>query len=138
MFAGNLRSSFKKISMRVSWAGCTDPSLSKITSGYRFSKKIIRTPLEKQVDPSGPIASRGSSIRSFVNYVKPVLSSHSKRRPKFVFKTDSHLMQVESIAECSKGSILQYIRPSLRYHLSIRPLFCLFLSGRSDRFYFDD
>ena len=37
-------------------------------------------------------------------------------------------MQVKSIAECSK-SILQYFRPSLSYHLSIRPLFCLFLSG---------
>ena len=27
-------------------------------------------------------------------------------------------------------SILQYFRPSLSYHLSLRPLFCLFLSGR--------
>ena len=25
-------------------------------------------------------------------------------------------MQIKSIAECSKGSILQYIQPSLRYH----------------------
>ena len=40
--------------------------------------------------------------------VKPVLSGHSKRRPKLVFKTDYRLMQVKSIAECSKGSILQY------------------------------
>ena len=38
-------------------------------------------------------------------------------------------MQVKSIAECSKGSILQYFRPSLLYHLSLRSLFCLFLSG---------
>ena len=37
-------------------------------------------------------------------------------------------MQVESIAECSKGSILQYFQPSLSYHLSLGPLFCLFLS----------
>ena len=35
-------------------------------------------------------------------------------------------MQVKSIAECSKGSILQYFRPSLSYHLSSRYLFCLF------------
>ena len=35
-----------------------------------------------------------------------------------------------SIAECSKGIVLQYFRPSLTYHLSIRSLFCLFLSGR--------
>ena len=41
-----------------------------------------------------------------------------------------HLMQVKSIAEYSKGSILQYFRPSLSYHLSLRSLFCLFLSGR--------
>ena len=27
-------------------------------------------------------------------------------------------------------SILQYFRPSLSYHLFLRPLFCLFLSGR--------
>ena len=38
-------------------------------------------------------------------------------------------MQVKSIAECSKGSILQYFWPSLSYHLSLKPLFYLFLSG---------
>ena len=61
--------------------------------------------------------------------VKPVLSGHSKRRPKLVFKTNYRLMQVKSIADCSKGSILQYFWPSLSYHLPLRPLFCLFLSG---------
>ena len=39
-------------------------------------------------------------------------------------------MKVKSIAECSKGSILQYFRPSLCYHFLIRPLLCLFLGGR--------
>ena len=48
--------------------------------------------------------------------VKPVLSGHSRRRPKLVFKTDFRLMQVKSIAECSPWSILQYFRPSLSYH----------------------
>ena len=48
---------------------------------------------------------------------------------KMVFKTNYHLMQVKSIAECSKGSILQYFRPSLSYQLSLRSLFSLFLSG---------
>ena len=62
--------------------------------------------------------------------MKPVLSRHSKRAPKLVFNTNYHLMQVKSIAECSKGSILQSVRPSLRYHLALRSLFCLFLSGR--------
>ena len=36
--------------------------------------------------------------------VKPVLSGHSKRRPKLIFKTYYRLMQVKSIAECSKRS----------------------------------
>ena len=62
--------------------------------------------------------------------VKPDVSGHSKRRPKLIFKTDYHLMQVKSIAECSKGSILQYFQPSLSYRLSLRPLFRLILSGR--------
>ena len=52
--------------------------------------------------------------------VKPVLSGHLKR-----FKTDYRLMKVKSIAEC----ILQYFRPSLSCYLSVRSLFCLFLSG---------
>ena len=33
------------------------------------------------------------------------------------------VMQVKSIAECSNESILQYFRPSLSYHLSLRSLF---------------
>ena len=51
------------------------------------------------------------------NTVKPVLSSHLKEDKKLGFKTDYCLMQVKSIAECSKGSILQYFRPSLGYHV---------------------
>ena len=35
--------------------------------------------------------------------VKPVLSGHSKRRQKLVFNTDYLLMQVKSIAECSRA-----------------------------------
>ena len=52
--------------------------------------------------------------------IKPVLSGHSKRRPKLFFKTDYRLIQVKSIAVLS-------------YNLSIRPLFCLVLSGRLRR-----
>ena len=50
-------------------------------------------------------------------------------RPKLVFRTHYRLMLVKSIAECSKGSMLQYFRPSLSYYLPLRSLFCLFLSG---------
>ena len=46
-----------------------------------------------------------------------------------VFMTDYRLMQVKSNAEYSNGRILQYLRPSLSYRLSLRSMFCLFLSG---------
>ena len=58
----------------------------------------------------------------FVFKIKYCLMEAKEDR-KFVFKTNNRLMQV-------KGSILQYFRPSLSYHLSLRSLFCLFLSGR--------
>ena len=51
------------------------------------------------------------------------------KRPQFVSNTNSRFMQVKNIAKCSNGSILQYFRPSLSYNLSLRSLFCLFLSG---------
>ena len=38
-------------------------------------------------------------------------------------------MQVKRIVECSKGSILQYFRHLLSYHLSLLSLFSLFLRG---------
>ena len=38
-------------------------------------------------------------------------------------------MHAKSIAESSKGSILQYFQPSLSYQLLLRSLFYLFLSG---------
>ena len=65
-------------------------------------------------------------FKSMEHMVKPVLSGHSKRIPKLVFKTNYRLMQVKSIAEPSKGSILQYFRPSLSYHLSLRSFFVYF------------
>ena len=45
----------------------------------------------------------GESIR--VTYtVKPVLNGQSKEDKRKGFKTDNHLMQVKSIAECSGGA----------------------------------
>ena len=42
------------------------------------------------------------------NTVKPALSDHSKICKTKILMTNGSSMQVESIAECSKGSILQY------------------------------
>ena len=63
------------------------------------------------------------------------------KRPKIGFQDQSSLNVGRSIAKCSKGSILQYFWPSINYHLSLRSLFCLFLSGHFTQFlllYFDD
>ena len=49
--------------------------------------------------------------------------SPKKKTQNFIFKTDNRLMQVKSIAECYT------FRPVLSYHLSLRPMFCLFLNG---------
>ena len=62
-------------------------------------------------------------------YSKTCVKRLLSKRQKIVFQDQFCLMQVKSIAECSKGSILQYFWPSLSYHLSLRSLFCLFLSG---------
>ena len=43
---------------------------------------------------------------------KPVSNGHSQKDQKLVFNTNYRLMQVKSIAECSKGSILSYFWPS--------------------------
>ena len=67
-----------------------------------------------------------------VNTVKPVLSPPPpppKKIPKLVFNTNYRLMQVKSIAKCSPWSILQYFRPTLSCHVSLRSLFCLLFSG---------
>ena len=62
-----------------------------------------------------PKCTRANLMLPLRSTVKPVLSGHSKRRPKMFFKIN--------------GSILQHFRPSLSYYLSFRPLFCLLLSG---------
>ena len=56
-------------------------------------------------------------------YSKTCLKWPLKKDQKLVLKNDNRLMQVESIAECSKGSILQYFQPSLSYHLFVFSIF---------------
>ena len=42
-----------------------------------------------------------------ISTVKPVLNGHSKRRLNIGFNTDYRLMQVKTIAECSKGTFIK-------------------------------
>ena len=55
--------------------------------------------------------------------VKPVLSGHSKK------KTNYRLMQVKSIAECSKGSILQSFSIFIKLPFVIKIFVLSFLRG---------
>ena len=50
------------------------------------------------------------------------------KRPEIGFQDQLSLNASQSIVKCSKGCILQYFRHS-SYHLSLRSLFSLFLSG---------
>ena len=61
-------------------------------------------------------------------YSKTCVKQPLSKRPKIGFQDQLSLNAGQSIAECS--CILQYFRPSLSYHLLLRSLFCLFLSGR--------
>ena len=62
--------------------------------------------------------------------VEPDLNGHSKRRPKIRFKDRLSLNAGQKYSRMLQESILQYLGHSLSYHLVLRPLFCLFLSGR--------
>ena len=80
----------------------------------------------------------GQTSISFTNECKDISLISPKKavavvptyRKTCVKNTENNyrLMQVKSNAECSKGSILKYFRPSLSYQLSLRSVFCLFLS----------
>ena len=65
----------------------------------------------------------------YICTVKPVLSDYSKRRPKIRFKDWLWLNAGHKCCRMLQESILQYFRPSLGYHLSLRPWCYLFLSG---------
>ena len=67
--------------------------------------------------------------------VKPVLNGHSKINKTKVLMTNGSLMKVESIAECSPWSILQYFCPALSNNWSYNPIFGLFESGHFTQVY---
>ena len=75
----------------------------------RFSRneahlRTIRSLLQS-ISKLGPIF---TSLKVQHSYSKTRLKRPLKKGPKLGFKTNYCLMQVKSIAECSKGSILQY------------------------------
>ena len=61
--------------------------------------------------------------------VKPVLRGQSKIVKTNILMTNGSLVKVESIAECSPWSILQYFWPAWSDYWSWKPIFGLFESG---------
>ena len=81
------------------------------THNPKFSGRYLKANIEELLVLLGENCNiLGLKILGFYGTVKPVLSSHSKEdKKKKIFKTGNCIMQVKSIAECSKGSILQYL-----------------------------
>ena len=62
-------------------------------------------------------------------YSKTCLKQPLKKNTKIGFQDQLSLKAGQKYCRMLSWSILQYFQPSLSYHLSLRPLFCLFLSG---------
>ena len=63
------------------------------------------------------------------NYSKTGLKRSLKKKTKIDFQGQLSLNAGQKYCRTLQGEHLQYFRPSLSYHLSLRSLFCLFLSG---------
>ena len=64
-----------------------------------------------------------------VKYSKTCLKRPLNKKTKNVFQDQLSLKAGQNYCRMLQESILQYFRPSLSYHLSLRPFLCLFLSG---------
>ena len=67
----------------------------------------------------------------FAIYSKTCVKRPLKMKIKDWFSRLIRINAGQKYCRMLQESILQYFRPSLSYHLSLSPLFCLFLSGRS-------
>ena len=63
-------------------------------------------------------------------YSKTCLKPSLTKRPNIDFQDRLSLNTGQKYCRMLQESIQQYFRPSLSYHLSLRPLFCLFMGGR--------
>ena len=99
--------------------GTTDTALRAIA--LKIYHLIVKyTALQEQGELYHIKWRRNWTILLNTETVKPVSNSHFQKDWKLVFKSNNRLMQVKSIAECSKRSILQYFQPSLSYRFVIK------------------
>ena len=66
---------------------------------------------------------------NIIIYSKACVKRPLSKRYKIGFQMQLSLNAGQKYCRMLQESILQYFRPSLSYHLSLRPLFCPFLSG---------
>ena len=71
----------------------------------------------------------GPSEPSLLAYTVKPLKRPLKKKTKIGFKDRLSLNAGQKYCRMLQESILQYFQPSLSYHLLLRPLFSLFLSG---------
>ena len=85
-------------------------SKSATKQPVRYEEATFRNETEvgQPSDSAEEIDMPSSSVRYGLYTVKPVLGGHSKIDKTMTLKPCGSSMQVESIAECSPQSILQY------------------------------
>ena len=94
-------------------------------------EKLVEHQLKKR-QVGGNYLTGNNGLTQDFDTVKPVLLKKRplKKRPKIGFQDCLLLNAGQKYCRMLHESILQYFRPSLSYHLSLRPLFCLYLSDR--------
>ena len=105
----------------------TEPLRSLVSSIISSNRSKVTT-FSQHKEPT-------TYFQLFLHY--PILYSYSRTRlktplrkkTKSCFSSQLWLNAGQKYCRMLKESILQYFRPSLSYHLSFCPLFCLFLSA---------
>ena len=127
------------LSLKICYIGSSECTLVKIPHCWKSHVtpqllNFMYARSEGLSEPSLLADGVSTEILCALVYSKTCVKQPLSNRQNFFFKKNYRLMQVKSIAECSKRrSILHYFWPLLSYHLSLRPLFSLFLSGHFTR-----
>ena len=103
------------------WATANSHIQQTKTSGDQIWNPLVQGKWFIHFTTATPDTCQRVSISAY-KYSKTCLKRPLKKKTKIGFQYQVSLNAGQGIAECSKGSILQYFRPSLSYHLSLRPL----------------
>ena len=82
-----------------------------------------------QTSRKSPLVYKGLTLSQGLTYSKTCLKRPlKKKKTKIGFQDRLLLNAGQTYCRMLQNRILQYFGPSLSYHLSLKPLFCLFLS----------